>query len=53
MRALSEGSEVQKQGSFCGCLAAQTQRRTENTSSQGPWLESAALDNQRLSLWVP
>ena len=36
VRALSEGSEVQKQGSFCGCFAAQTQRRTENTRLPGP-----------------
>ena len=36
VRALSEGSEGQKQGSFCGCLAAQTQRHTENTRLPGP-----------------
>ena len=36
VRALSEGSEGQQQGSFSGCWAAQTQRRTENTGLPGP-----------------
>ena len=36
VRALSKGSEGQQQGSFSGCLAAQTQRRTENTRLPGP-----------------
>ena len=53
VRALSEGIEGQQQGSFSGCLAAQTQRRTENTRLPGPLAGSAAPDNQRLSPWVP
>ena len=36
VRALSEGSEGQQQGSFSGCLAAQTQRRMESTRLPGP-----------------
>ena len=36
MKALSEGSEGQQQGSFSGCLAAQTKRRTESTRFQWP-----------------
>ena len=35
VRALSEGSEGQPHGSFSGCLAAQTKRRTESTRFQG------------------
>ena len=31
VKALSEGSEGQQQGSFSGCLAAQTKLRTEST----------------------
>ena len=36
VKALSEGSERQQQGSFSGCLAAQTKRRTESTRLPGP-----------------
>ena len=36
VRARSEGSEGQQQGSFSGCLAAQTKRRTESTRFQVP-----------------
>ena len=36
VRALSEGSEGQQQGSFSGCLAAQTKRRPESTRFLGP-----------------
>ena len=36
VRALSEGREGQLQGSFRGCLAAQTQRRTESTTLPRP-----------------
>ena len=36
VRSLSKGSEGQQQGSFSGCWAAQTQRRTENTGLPGP-----------------
>ena len=36
VKALSEGSEGQQQGSFSGCLADQTKRRMESTRFQGP-----------------
>ena len=36
VRALSEGSEGQHQGSFSGCLAAQSNPLTESTRFQGP-----------------
>ena len=36
MKALSEGTEGQQQGSFSGSLAAQTKLRTESTRFQGP-----------------
>ena len=36
VKALSEGSEGQQQGSFSGSLAAQTKLRTESTRFQGP-----------------
>ena len=35
VKALSEGSEGQQQGSFSGSLAAQTKLRTESTRFQG------------------
>ena len=36
VRILSEGREGQLQGSSSGCLASQTQRRTESTRLPGP-----------------
>ena len=36
VRALSEGSEGQLQGSFSGSLATQTKLHTESTRFQGP-----------------
>ena len=36
VRALSEGKEGQLQDSSSGCVAAQTQRRTESTRLPGP-----------------
>ena len=53
VKALSEGSEVQQQGSFSSCLAAQTKLRTESTRFQGPWLGFASPHSQRLTPWVP
>ena len=53
VRALSEGREGQQQGSFSGCLAAQTKLRTESTRFQGPWLGFASPHSQRLTPWVP
>ena len=44
VRALSEGREGQLQDSSSGCVAGQTQRRTESTSLPGllAWIFSAA-----------
>ena len=43
VRALSEGREGQLQGSSCGCMAAQIQRRTESTRFQGPLVGFCSL----------
>ena len=53
VKALSEGSEGQQQGSFSGCLAAQTQRHTESTRFQGPLAGFCSPDTQRLIPWAP
>ena len=41
------------QGSFIGCLVAQTQPRTKNRTSQGHWLGSPARHTWRLTPWAP
>ena len=53
VRALSEGSEGQKQGSFCGCFAAQTQRHTESTRFQGPLARICSPAHTQATPWVP
>ena len=53
VKALSEGSEGQQQGSFSGSLAAQTKLRTGAPGSKGPWLGFASPHSQRLTPWVP
>ena len=53
VKALSEGSEGQQQGSFSGSLAAQTKLRTGAPGSKGPWLGFASPHSQRLNPWVP
>ena len=53
VQASSEGREGKLQGSSSGCLAAQTQRRTESTRLPGPGLGSAAPHTQRLTPWAP
>ena len=53
VRALSEAREGHLHGSSSGCLAAQTQHRTESTRLPGPWLGSAAPKTRKLTPWAP
>ena len=46
------GIEGQQQGSFSGCLTAQTQRQTESTRFQGPLAGFCSPDTQRLIPWA-
>ena len=52
VKALSEGSEGQQQGSFSGCLAAQTKLRTESTRLPGPLAGVFCPDTRRLIPWA-
>ena len=52
VKALSEGSKGQQQGSFSGSLAAQSSARRA-PGSKGPWLGFASPHSQRLTPCVP
>ena len=52
VKALSEGSEGQQQGSFSGSLAAQTKLARRAPGSKGPWLGFASPHSQRLTPWA-
>ena len=53
VRALSEGSEGNSRYPSAVAWLPRLSAARRAPGSQGPWLDSAALNNQSLSLWVP